>query len=729
MTSEPTIVTPLDAAGEDPFGWLEEVEGADALAWVRARNDEAHAGIGADPVFTKIEAQILEVLDSDDRIPEVSQLGEHYYNFWRDADHERGLWRRTTPDSYRTDDPEWEILLDLDALAAAEDERWVWHGASVLRPPAGEPWRKVLIDLSPGGSDADVTREFDLVEKAFVRPEDGGFTRAVEQGGAKGGLSWCGPDAVYVFTDFGPGSLTPSGYPRIVKLWRRGTAFEDAAVVYEGTDEDMYISARHLHTPGFERDLVSRSIAFYRSETYVVTDPGTPDQSLTKLDIPDSAEAGFHREWLVIDLRDDWTPKETTYVAGSLLAIGAEEFLAGERDLTVLFEPTAATSLAGATWTRNHLVLNVFDDVKNRLHILTPPASGDVGTQGEGDSTSSADPGAGWRRSEFPATDPVAAVGTRSVDAVESDEVWVVTSGYLTPTTYATTTLGDPSSAGSAPEVLKSAPAWFEADGLVAEQRFATSLDGTRVPYFIVGRQAHIDGSTPPAATLLYGYGGFEIPMTPGYSAGVGRAWLDEGGVYVVANIRGGGEYGPAWHQAALKENRHRAYEDFAAVARDLVATGVTDAERLGVQGGSNGGLLTGNMLTLYPDLFGAVVIQVPLLDMKRYSHLLAGASWMAEYGDPDVPEEWEFIRTFSPYHLLDEATAYPPVLLTTSTKDDRVHPGHARKMAALLAATGKDVTYYENIEGGHGGAANNAQAAHLSAFAWTFLRQRLGLS
>ncbi|SDK83248.1 prolyl oligopeptidase [Nocardioides sp. YR527] len=705
MTAELTIVTPLDPAGEDPFGWLEEVEGVEALAWVRARNEEAHASVGADPVFAKIEAQILEVLDSDDRVPEVSRLGEHLYNFWRDADHERGIWRRTTPDSYRTDDPEWELLLDLDALAAEEGESWVWHGASVLRPEPGEPWRKVLVDLSQGGSDADVTREFDLVEKAFVSPAEGGFTRAVEQGGAKGALSWCGPEAVYVFTDFGEGSLTPSGYPRIVKLWRRGTPFEDAAVVYEGTDEDMYISARRIHTPGFERDLVSRSIAFYRSETYVATDPGTPEQTLTKLDIPDSAEAGFHREWLVIELREEWTVAGTTYAAGSLLASDAERFLAGERDLTVLFEPTAKTSLAGATWTRNHLVLNVFEDVKNKLSVLTPTESGE------------------WTRSDFPATDPVAAVGTRAVDAVESDEVWVVTSGYLTPATYGLTTIG-----AETIEPLKSAPSWFDTEGLRAEQRFATSADGTRIPYFIVGAEAALDASGGPAPTLLYGYGGFEIPMTPGYSAGVGRSWLSEGGVYVVANIRGGGEYGPAWHQAALKENRHKAYEDFAAVARDLVETGVTDAQHLGIQGGSNGGLLTGNMLTLYPELFGAVVIQVPLLDMKRYSHLLAGASWMAEYGDPDVPEEWEYIRTFSPYHLLDAARTYPPVLLTTSTKDDRVHPGHARKMAALLAATGKDVTYYENIEGGHGGAANNAQSAHLSAFAWTFLRERLGL-
>lgn len=701
------IATPLDPDAADPFAWLEDVEGEEALAWVRERNERAHAGIGATQDFAETEARILEVLDSDDRVPEVSRLGEHYYNFWRDAAHPLGLWRRTTPQSYRTDDPEWETVLDLDALAEEEGERWVWHGASVLRPTVpGEPWRKALVDLSPGGSDADVTREFDLVAKEFVRPEDGGFTRAE----SKGGLSWCGPDAVYVYTDFGDGTMTTSGYPRTVRLWRRGTALEDAPVVYEGREDDMYISARHIHTPGYERDLVSRAIAFYRNELYLAEHPGTPEQTLTKIDVPDSAEAGFHRRWLVVELREDWTPAGTTYVAGSLLAVDAEAFLAGSRAFTVLFEPTATRSLAGTTWTRHHVVVNVFDDVKNRLHVLTPPDD-DADAAGE------------WVRSEFPATDPVATVGTRAVDPVESDEVWLVSSGYLTPTTYALTEVGSPE---GTVEQVKSAPTWFDSTGLVAEQRFATSADGTRVPYFVVGGKDQLAGEAT-APTLLYGYGGFEVPMTPGYSATVGREWLTRGGVYAVANIRGGGEYGPAWHQAALRENRHKAYDDFAAVARHLVETGVTDPAHLGAQGGSNGGLLMGNMLTRYPDLFGAIVCQVPLLDMRRYSHLLAGASWMAEFGDPDDPDDWEFIRTFSPYHLLDGSRPCPPVLLTTSTKDDRVHPGHARKMAALLEALGKDVTYYENIEGGHGGAADNRQSAHLSAFAWTFLRQRLG--
>lgn len=702
--------TPLDPA-TDPFAWLEDVDGETALSWVRERNAHSAQALGG-PAFTETERAVREVLDSDDKIPHVSKVGEHYYNFWQDAEHERGLWRRTTLDSYRTDDPEWETVLDLDALAAAEGESWVWHGASVLRPTAeqvaaGEPRRHALVDLSPGGSDSDVTREFDLVTKQFVPESDGGFVRAQ----AKGGLSWIDADTVYVYTDFGEGTMTPSGYPRQVKRWLRGTPLAEATLVYEGTDQDMYISASRSHTPGFERDLVHRALRFYANETYLATNVGTPEQTLTKIDVPDSANVGLHREWMMVRLRDDWTLGKVTYRAGSLLAVGFDDFMAGSRDLTVLFEPTPTTSLAGITWTRNHLVLNVLDDVKNLLHVLTPPTP--------------ATPGGEWARSELPVGGELLTVGVGAVDVVDSDDVWVVTTGYLTPSTLGRTTVAGPGETAAAPEVLKSAPSYFEAAGMAVRQQFTESDDGTRVPYFVVGRADLVSGEAGPAPTLLWGYGGFEHAILPGYSGTVGRAWLERGGVYAVANIRGGGEYGPAWHQAALKENRHRAYEDFAAVARDLVARGVTVPERLGMEGRSNGGLLAGNMLTQYPELFGAIIVGVPLLDMKRYSHLLAGASWMAEYGDPDT-SDWEFVRGFSPYHLFDAARDYPPVLFTTSTKDDRVHPGHARKMAALMLAAGKDVTYYENIEGGHGGAANNAQAAYMAATHWTFLWNRL---
>ena len=702
-----TVAAPVDPDAADPFGWLEEVEGEAALAWVRRRNDETRAGLAAHAGFATCEAELLEVLDSDARIPEVSRIGGLYYNFWRDARHERGLWRRTTLESYRTEQPVWETVLDLDALNAAEGTSWVWHGATVLRPAPGQPWRRALVNLSDGGSDADVTREFDLVEKRFITAGEGGFLRPE----AKGELAWVDEDTVLVATDLGPGSMTASGYPRTVRLWRRGTALADAEPVAEGEPGDVAVGAYRQQVPGFVRDLVYRSPSFFTSELSLIEGLGTPHQRLVPIDVPASAEAGFHREWLHVELREDWTVAGATWPAGSLLVIRADDFLAGSREFTALFTPTASTSLAGLAWTRHHAVLNVLEDVKNRLTVLTPPEQ-------DGD----------WHRSAFPTVvDDLLATAVGAVDPVDSDEVWVVATGYLTPSTLSLVSLATPDAAALVP--LKSAPAFFDATGLTAAQHFATSEDGTRVPYFVVGRpdQLRPDDGGEPAPTLLYGYGGFEVSLTPGYSGGVGRAWLARGGVYAVANIRGGGEYGPGWHQAALKADRHRAYQDFAAVARDLVARRITSHARLGVQGGSNGGLLTGNMLTRYPDLFGAVVIQVPLLDMKRYSHLLAGASWMAEYGDPDDPAEWEFIRNFSPYHLFDPRLDYPPVLFTTSTRDDRVHPGHARKLAALMLAAGKDVTYYENIEGGHGGAATNAQAAHMAALAWTFLRRRLG--
>ncbi|GAA1875494.1 prolyl oligopeptidase family serine peptidase [Myceligenerans crystallogenes] len=741
--------TPLDPGSDpagdvfaDPFGWLEDVSGDRALGWVRERNALSARALGGD-LFTAIEEQVREVLDAQDKIPHVAQIGGYYYNFWRDARHVRGIWRRTTPSSYTSDRPDWETVLDLDALAEAEGESWVWHGASVLRPSpeevaAGVPWRRALVDLSPGGSDADVTREFDLVEKRFVPAQEGGFVRPA----AKGSVGWADEDTVFLTTDLGEGTTTTSGYPRIARLWRRGTPMSDAVTVFEGQESDVAVSAYRSRTPGFERDIVVRTPSFFTSETWLVRDAGTPDQELVRIDVPDSANVGFHREWLLVRLREDWTPPEfggapVTYRAGSLLAAPFDAFLAGSRRLTVLFEPTPTSSLAGTTWTRHHLVVNVLEDVTNRLHVLTPPelaggtddaagaAGKTAGAAGGGAAPAGDDAAAGrpWVRSEFPVSGELLAVGTGAVDVVDSDDVWVTTTGFLTPPTLSRATVVGPDAEPAPPVPLKAAPARFESAGMVARQRFTTSDDGTRVPYFLVGRADVLDRGDAP--TMLYGYGGFEISLTPGYSGGIGRAWLERGGVYAVANIRGGGEYGPAWHQAALREHRHRAYEDFAAVARDLVASGVTTPARLGMEGRSNGGLLAGNMLTQYPELFGAIIVGVPLLDMKRYTHLLAGASWAAEYGDPDT-DDWEFLRRYSPYHLFDGARAYPPVLFTTSTKDDRVHPGHARKLAALMLAHGKDVTYYENIEGGHGGAADNAQAAHMAATHWTFLWNRL---
>ena len=493
--------------------------------------------------------------------------------------------------------------------------------------------------------------------------------------------------------------MTSSGYPRIVKQWTRGTPIASATVVYEGKPDDMYIAAAHDHTPGYERDFVMRTLAFYNDELYL----RNADGSLAKLDLPNSAQKSVHREWLGVELREPWEVGGKAYKAGSLLVAKFDDFMAGKREFEVLFEPTDTTSLAGSSFTQNHLVLNVLDDVKNRISVLTPGAGG-------------------WTRSELAGVPEFGTVSASAVDSDESDALWMTVTDYLTPTTLM---LASAAPGASAPEVLKTQPAFFDASTHEVEQHFVASKDGTRVPYFLVRpKDMAFDGGNP---TLLYGYGGFEIPMVPGYSGGVGKGWLEKGGTYAVANIRGGGEYGPRWHQAALKANRHKAYEDFAAVAQDLIDRKITSPKHLGIRGGSNGGLLTGNMLTQYPELFGAVVIQVPLLDMQRYHKLLAGASWMAEYGNPDKPEEWAFIQKFSPYHLFDAAKDYPPTLILTSTRDDRVHPGHARKMHALMTAAGKDVRYYENIEGGHGGAANNRQAAHMDALYLTFLWQHLG--
>ncbi|MEW2015545.1 prolyl oligopeptidase family serine peptidase [Rhodococcus sp. NPDC076796] len=673
------------AISDDPYLWLEDVTGDAALAWVREKNEvtvEALSGTA----FDATEASIREILDTDARIPYARRRGQFLYNFWRDAEHVRGLWRRTTMDEYRTENPAWDVLLDLDALASSEDENWVWGGAQVLRPDQ----RLALVTLSRGGADATVVREFDLDSRTFRAPEDGGF--ALPE--AKTDIGWIDADTVFVGTDFGPDSLTESGYPRITKRWRRGTSLDDAETVYEGESQDISISAWHDRTPGFERDFVQRATDFYNSETYVLD-----GSALTRIPAPTDASTSVHENWLLVRTMTPWTVGEQTYPAGALLAADFDEFISGTIALTVLFAPDTHTSLHQYAWTENHLLLVTLQDVRTQLHVLTPRTNEWVSTTVDG-------------LSDLTSTE---IIGT---DAEENgDEFFLSSSGYLTPATLLVGTVGGEL------EVLKQAPAFFDADGLTVEQFFARSDDGTDIPYFVVRR-----ADSSPGPTLLYGYGGFEISMTPGYSGATGRAWLERGGTYVVANIRGGGEYGPSWHTQVLRAGRHLVHEDFAAVARDLVTRGITTTEQLAAQGGSNGGLLMGIMVTKYPELFGALVCQVPLLDMKRYHLLLAGASWVAEYGNPDDPDEWEFISQYSPYQNVVSASErrYPPILIATSTRDDRVHPGHARKMAARLAELGHDVSYYENIEGGHGGASDNAQLAFKTALTYEFLWRHL---
>lgn len=713
MTSTPAL--PGADGTADPHQWLEEVTGEKALAWVEERNAAAEAEIDAiidpadpqgAPLAATLQKDILEILDATDRIPAVTKRGDFLYNVWTDAEHPRGLWRRTTLDSYRTEDPQWEILLDLDALGAEEGEKWVWHGAALLRPAEGEPYRKALVSLSRGGSDADVTREFDLEAKQFVTPltEGGdGFARPE----SKGSATWLDADTVLVATDFGEGTMTSSGYPRQARIWRRGLELTEAELVFEADVNDMSVFIGHDSTPGFERTWIIQMHAFYNTTVHLLDTTQTPPVA-TAVEVPRDLEFDAHRDVVTFAPRSDWTVGEQTFPGGSFVVGDADAFLRGETDsLTCLFEPTPTSSLEDVTITRHAVVLTILEDVQHRLEVHLR-----------------AEDGSWSMRPLFAELDGALAVA--AVDSDESDELWLTVTSFIEPTSLYLADLApvrqgqDP----SAPELIKSTPARFDAEGLQVAQHFATSDDGTKVPYFEISRADRPQGE--PSPTLLYGYGGFEISLTPAYLGVVGKAWVERGGTYVLANIRGGGEYGPRWHQAALKEKRHRAYEDFSSVGKDLIARGVTDEKHLAVRGGSNGGLLTGNMVTQYPELFGAVIVQVPLLDMKRYSHLLAGYSWMAEYGDPDT-EDWEFIRTFSPYHLLAEGVQYPPTFLLTSTRDDRVHPGHARKFAAAMESLGADVRSWENTEGGHGGAATNEQAARMNALMYAFLWKTIG--
>ncbi len=675
---------------DDPYLWLEDVDSARALTWVRERNAKTEALLHARPGFEARKQAIREVLDSKEQIPYVSRRGAAFYNLWRDAQNPRGLWRRASLAEFRKPQPAWETVIDLDALAKAEGENWVWSGATCLGPS----YRRCLLQLSRGGADAVVVREFDTVDKRFV--EDG-FTVAE----AKTSVEWRDADTIYIGSDFGPGSLTESGYPRLIKAWQRGQKLADASTVYEAQVKDVAAFVSVDRSPGFERIQFGRSIDFYNTQQFLLVDG---KQQL--LDKPLDAQLTFWRDRVLIDLRSDWAVAGTTWPRGSLLVTDAAAYLQGERKLTALFTPSATRSLDGWTATRSTVLVNVLDNVASRLQEWTP------GPQG-------------WLQRDvkapFPGKLSASALHDPLLSADPLAEAYLLNaSDFFKPDALM---LGQ---VGSDPhQVLKSRPAFFDATGMRAEQRFASSADGVKVPYFVLWpKDAKADGKNP---TLLYGYGGFEVSMTPWYSGGIGRAWTGQGGVFVVANIRGGGEYGPGWHQAALLQNKQKSYDDFAAVAQDLIATKVTSPAHLGIEGGSNGGLLVGAVMLQRPELFNAVVCQVPLLDMRRYHQLLAGASWMAEYGNPDKPEDWAFISRYSPYQNVKPGQKLPKVLFVTSTRDDRVHPGHARKMAARMLEQGHDLLYWENIEGGHGGAADNRQRAQMQALEYAFLWQQLG--
>jgi prolyl oligopeptidase len=662
----------------DPYLWLEDITGEAALNWVRNHNDPTLAEL-CDDRFEQFRLQALEVLDTDTRIPYVVRRGEHLYNFWRDAERPRGLWRRTTLSQYRNESPDWDVLIDLDSLAADEGENWVWAGVNVIEPD----FSRALISLSRGGADAAVVREFDMSTRAFVVE---GFMLPE----AKTSIDWEDENTVLVGTDFGEQSLTDSGYPRLVKRWRRGRPLSDAELLFSGTHVDVSVAASVDRTPGFERTLVRRSIDFFNEEVYELR-----GGEFIRIDAPPDAILSTHRGWLLIQLRSDWYTDSAQYRAGSLLAADYDEFLSGTAQRQVVFEPDEHTCLNHYAWTRDRLVVVTLADVASRVEVFTPGA---------------------WRSEPVPNVPESTNTIIFAADHL-GDEIFFDSSGFDTPSRLLRGT------AGNELETIKSAPEFFDSEGLTVAQNFATSADGTAIPYFVVGHR-DADG---PGPTLLGGYGGFEVARTPGYDGVTGRLWLDRGGTYALANIRGGGEYGPTWHTQAMRAGRHKVAEDFAAVAQDLVNRGISTVEQLGASGGSNGGLLMGIMLTQYPQLFGALVCSVPLLDMRRFHLLLAGASWVAEYGDPDDPADWEFIEKYSPYHHISPDRHYPPVLIATSTRDDRVHPAHARKMTAGLEAAGHQVRYYENIEGGHAGAADNKQAAFKAALMFEFLWRTIG--
>jgi prolyl oligopeptidase len=682
----------------DPRIWLEDVEGEEALAWVLERNKQAINDIG-EPSEKKTYDRLLDMMDSNEKIPFIGRvLNGLYYNFWQDENHAKGIWRRCTLEEYRKAEPAWELVLDVDALGEAEGVSWVWGGSTLLDEGPDVPKDRVMLRLSRGGSDATVAREFDLDKKEFVAEADGGFVLPE----AKSQISYKDRDTLLVGGVFGEDEMTESGYSRTVHEWKRGTPLASAPLVYEGDRSDVSVGGFAYLDRGRSYEMRYRSLTFYTSLYELKT---MPDGSFERIPVPDDATVGTFADQLLVTLRSEWLG----HPAGAMLAAPVGEFMAAADDearkatLQILFGPTETASLEASTETRNYLILSVLDDVVTELRFFRYD-----------------EPQRAWNLERSFREEGLASPSASAVDAEVGDSIWMTSSGYTQPTTLSIADAAAPQEQ----ERLKSLPAFFDASGITTTQHFATSADGARVPYFLVCKEdLPLDGTTP---TLLYGYGGFEISLTPGYSGGVGAAWLEKGYAYAVANIRGGGEYGPRWHQSALKEKRRKAYEDFEAIAKDLCARGVTSAPKLGCQGGSNGGLLTGNMLVRSPELFGAIVCQVPLLDMHRFHTLLAGASWMGEYGNPE--EEWEaFLSQYSPYHNIEPGTSYPPILFTTSTRDDRVHPGHARKMVGKLIEMGNGETYYyENMEGGHGGAADNKQRAFMSTLAYDFLEQQL---
>ena len=711
------------ADADDPYLWLEEIDSPRAHRWILPRNAATLTRLAEGPRAEAAFERAVSILDADDRIAWPVLRGRWGYNLWRDGDHPRGLWRRArwselSRRSPGVDDPAWQVLLDVDELAAAEDENWVYAGTVVHRPED----RRALIRLSRGGSDAVVLREFDIERRRIVPPSEGGFHLPE----SKCQACWLDADTLLVAAPLGTDDVTDSGYARSVRLWHRGTDPADAPVLLRGERGDVTVGATRDTVGG--RVAVTRALDFHNVETWFWspgTDPGTNPPR--RLPVPTDCRVDWMGDWLLLHPRSEMTVAGRSHPAGSVLAVPWAALDTADPDASdpvlprpgVLFTPDDHSTVEDITWGRDRLLITVLDGMASRLRALRIPAAP---TDPAGDPPH-------WAPLpllDVPMDVSIDVLGCDALsdgadgEAPHPDEALLAVSGPVTPP--ALLRLDE---SGTVHLIARS-PHRFDASGVGVSHHEAISDDGTRVPYTVL-RGPGPDGPRP---TILYGYGGFEVAMRPSYAALRGALWLEEGGSYVIAGIRGGGEYGPGWHEAARRERRPRAFEDFAAVARDLVATGVCTTDRLGATGGSNGGLLMGVMLTRYPEAFAALAIAVPLLDMKRYHLLLAGASWVAEYGDPDTADWSDFLADYSPYQNMRPATErrYPPVLMTSSTRDDRVHPGHARKATARLEELGHRVDYYENTEGGHAGAADNAQEARKAVLLYEFFRRELGL-
>ncbi|MGB0906244.1 MAG: prolyl oligopeptidase family serine peptidase [Maricaulaceae bacterium] len=672
--------------------YLEDVLGEQALAEVGAWNERTLARLTSDPRFETMQADALSILNSKDKIPYVSYRAGKAHNFWQDAEHVRGVWRSSTLDSYLSGDTKWDTVLDFDALSEAEGKNWVYKGNQCFGPD----YTRCIVNLSDGGKDAVTRREYDTETRSFV---DGGFISPE----SKGGSSWVDIDRQLITIDFGDdadgvSTMTDSGYGRVVKLWKRGTDLATATEVFTGETSDVgTFSFTFEMEDGHNEIAIVRSLTFYDKEWFWVPQKDGVPQEAVQFPIPlKSNLSDQFKDQILLSLNEDWRD----FKSGDLVSFSLQDFMdSGEiGDAHLVYAPNEKSSIASFGSTKSKLLMSIYEDVSGAAYAF----------DWDGSKWTS-------EKLDFPENGAVSIGGTND----KEDIAFITTESFLTPDTlwtYNTETMTKTKA--------KSLPAWFDAEAMTAKQYFATSTDGTQVPYFVVhGKDIKLDGTNP---TLLYGYGGFEVSLNPSYSATRGKLWLENGGVYVLSNIRGGGEYGPKWHQAGLKTERQRIYDDFISVAEDLIAKDITSPKHLGIEGGSNGGLLMGVMFTQRPDLFNAVICAVPLLDMMRYHTLLAGASWMGEYGDPDDAVEGKFLRSISPYHNVDPTADYPEVFFVTSTKDDRVHPAHARKVAKRMEDQGHDFLYYENIDGGHSAAANLKETAKRLALQHTYLMQKL---